>query len=134
MFVEHCKEKRIDLRSLAGVKIAAVGRGTAGTLAHAGIIPDIIPDKFTVADLAGAMAMKTILTPARCAFLVMGSVFSLPVSEKLRPRIPEWAGDLLSLALLVTGLGVRYADKIISLHTVQTLLRHGMLLVLGVRP
>ena len=57
------------------------------------------------ADLAGAMAMKTILTPARCAFLVMGSVFSLPVSEKLRPRIPEWAGDLLSLALLVLCIG-----------------------------
>ncbi len=59
MFVEHCKEKRIDLRSLAGMKIAAVGRGTAGTLADAGIIPDIIPDKFTVADLAGAISDST---------------------------------------------------------------------------
>ncbi len=56
LFIEHCKEKRIDLRSLAGVKIAAVGSGTADTLADAGIIPDIIPDKFTVADLADTIA------------------------------------------------------------------------------
>ena len=56
MFIAHCREKHIDLRTLAGVKIAAVGSGTAATLAGCGLIPDIVPDRFTVADLADAIA------------------------------------------------------------------------------
>ena len=56
MFTAHCKETHIDLRSLAGVKIAAVGSGTAETLANAGIIPDIVPEKYTVRDLGEAIA------------------------------------------------------------------------------
>ncbi len=56
IFIEHCKENHIDLRTLADVRIAAVGCGTAGTLADSGLIPDIVPDRFTVADLADAIA------------------------------------------------------------------------------
>ena len=55
-FIDHCREKRIDLRKFAGVKIAAVGSGTAGTLASSGIYPDIVPEKYTVCDLGEAIA------------------------------------------------------------------------------
>ncbi|MBQ9484393.1 MAG: uroporphyrinogen-III C-methyltransferase, partial [Ruminiclostridium sp.] len=33
IFIDHCRENHIDLRSFAGMKIAAVGSGTAETLA-----------------------------------------------------------------------------------------------------
>ena len=56
IFIEHCKNNRIDLRTLAGVKIAAVGSGTAETLASAGIYADIVPEKYTVRDLGEAIA------------------------------------------------------------------------------
>ena len=56
IFIEHCREKRIDLRKFAGMKIAAVGSGTAGTLAAAGIYADIVPEKYTVRDLGEAIA------------------------------------------------------------------------------
>ncbi len=82
IFIEHCKEKRIDLRSLAGIKIAAVGSGTAGTLTDAGIIPDIIPDKFTVADLADAIADST---PGK-VLILRAALGSEQLTERLAKR------------------------------------------------
>lgn len=58
MFIDHCRENHIDLRSLAGVKIAAVGSGTAETLSTCGLIPDIIPESFYVKDLAEKLASE----------------------------------------------------------------------------
>lgn len=56
LFIADCREKHIDLRTLAGIKIAAVGSGTAETLGAAGLIPDIVPTKYTVAALGEAIA------------------------------------------------------------------------------
>ncbi|MBR5088714.1 MAG: uroporphyrinogen-III C-methyltransferase [Ruminiclostridium sp.] len=56
LFIADCREKHIDLRTLAGIKIAAVGSGTAETLGAAGLIPDIVPTRYTVAALADAIA------------------------------------------------------------------------------
>lgn len=56
IFIDHCRENHIDLRSFAGVKIAAVGSGTAETLAAAGIYADIVPEKYTVRDLGETIA------------------------------------------------------------------------------
>lgn len=55
-FIEHIRRERIDMRSLAGLKFAAVGSGTASALAEVGIYADIIPEVFTVAELAKAIA------------------------------------------------------------------------------
>ena len=56
IFIDHCRENHIDLRSFAGMKIAAVGSGTAETLAATGIYADIVPDKYTVRDLGETIA------------------------------------------------------------------------------
>jgi len=53
-FFEQLK-RRLDIRLLAGLRIAAIGEGTAGDLRRAGLIPDFIPDKATVADLAAQL-------------------------------------------------------------------------------
>ena len=82
IFIEHCKEQRIDLRTLAGVKIAAVGSGTAGTLADSGLIPDIVPDKFTVADLADAIADST----PRKVLTLRAALGSDELPERLKKR------------------------------------------------
>jgi uroporphyrinogen III methyltransferase/synthase len=44
-----------DARSLAGVKIAAVGTGTSGALAQRAIHADLVPETFTTAALADAL-------------------------------------------------------------------------------
>jgi uroporphyrinogen III methyltransferase/synthase len=44
-----------DARSLAGVKIAAVGTGTSGALAQRSIHADLVPETFTTAALADAL-------------------------------------------------------------------------------
>ena len=56
---------------------------------------------FAAADLKGALALRTLLTPARCVFLALGAALSLPLGSKLRDRVPEAAADALTLALLV---------------------------------
>ncbi len=56
-FLEQFK-RRLDIRLLAGLRIAAIGEGTAGDLRRAGLIPDFIPDKATVADLAEQLPRK----------------------------------------------------------------------------
>ena len=82
MFLTHCKEIRTDLRSLAGVKIAAVGSGTADTLAAAGIIPDIVPEKYTVGDLADAIAGAA---PEK-VLILRAALGSEQLTERLRER------------------------------------------------
>ena len=56
MFVGYCRESRTDMRCIAGIKIAAVGSGTAETLAAAGIYADIVPERYTVRDLGETIA------------------------------------------------------------------------------
>ena len=58
MFIDDCRKKHTDMRSLSGKLIAAVGSGTAGTLEDAGIYPDIVPERYTVADLAHAVCER----------------------------------------------------------------------------
>ncbi len=82
MFLTHCKEQRTDLRTLAGVKIAAVGSGTAETLAAGGIIPDIVPEKYTVSDLADAIADNT----AGKVLILRAALGSETLGERLAER------------------------------------------------
>ena len=82
IFTRHCKEKHIDLRSLAGVKIAAVGSGTAGTLADNGLTADIVPDRFTVTDLADAIADSA---PEK-VLLLRAALGSEQLAERLAKR------------------------------------------------
>lgn len=58
MFMQHIRETHTDIRSLAGILFAAVGSGTAETLSGYGINPDIIPGRYTVGELALAIAEK----------------------------------------------------------------------------
>lgn len=56
VFLEEMDRRRQDLRGLAGVKIACIGRGTARELESARLYADLIPEKFTSEGLAEALA------------------------------------------------------------------------------
>ncbi len=49
-------KRRLDLRSLAHLRLAAVGRGTAEELARRGLFCDYIPEKFHTKELAQGLA------------------------------------------------------------------------------
>lgn len=55
VFFKLIKKQGIDIRTLWGAKVAAVGGGTCARLRSFGIIPDIVPDKYTVEELAKAI-------------------------------------------------------------------------------
>ncbi len=55
LLFEALAESGLDARALAGVKVAAIGRGTARSLASGGIAADIVPDKFVAEELVRAI-------------------------------------------------------------------------------
>lgn len=59
IFLRRLKESAIDVRRLSDLKIAAIGSSTAEYLADHGLIADIVPDVFTSAALAGAIAQTS---------------------------------------------------------------------------
>jgi len=50
-FLAEMSKRKLDIRGLYGIKIATVGTATAKKLIEVGIIPDFIPDEFTVSKL-----------------------------------------------------------------------------------
>ena len=55
-FFEAMKERKMDVRSLSGIKIAAVGSGTAQVLADRGIQADYVPDRYDTESLGEGLA------------------------------------------------------------------------------
>jgi uroporphyrinogen III methyltransferase/synthase len=58
IWFEGFKEEGCDLRSLAGTKIAVIGKGTADSLKSYGLIPDFIPTEFTAETLGRELGQK----------------------------------------------------------------------------
>ena len=51
-FLDELKERRMDIRSLAGLKFAVIGAGTKAALEAAGIYADFVPGRYSSRDLA----------------------------------------------------------------------------------
>ena len=56
LFFDGMKERKVDVRSLSGIKIAAVGSGTAQVLADRGIQADYVPDRYDTESLGEGLA------------------------------------------------------------------------------
>lgn len=56
IFFDHLKKTGTDIRTLHDVKIAALGKGTAQALENRGIIPQLVPEKYTSEALGRALA------------------------------------------------------------------------------
>ena len=55
LFIAQLLEQRLDLRALAGFKIAAIGAGTSQSLLESGLKTDLEPDLSTVESLGAAL-------------------------------------------------------------------------------
>ena len=56
LFFDGMKERKLDVRSLSGLMIAAVGSGTAQALADRGIQADYVPDRYDTESLGEGLA------------------------------------------------------------------------------
>ena len=56
IFFEEIKRRGTDIRSLAHLKFACIGTGTASKLRSYGIIADLVPDKYTASKLGDLLA------------------------------------------------------------------------------
>ena len=97
-----------DARALAGLRVAAIGPGTARVLEEHGISPDIVPERFVAEGLVEALA-------------------KVPVSRALIARAAE-ARDVLPEALRERGADV---DVLALYETVAEPLSHGELEAVG---
>lgn len=71
IFFNRMKKLRIDFRRLAGLKFAVIGKGTGEISEQYGIIPDLMPESFTAAELGRAL----------CKTVVSGEKVLLPRAE-----------------------------------------------------
>ena len=59
VFLEEITRRRTDIRRVAHMKIACIGKGTAAELEKAHLYADLIPESFTTQDLARELSEKT---------------------------------------------------------------------------
>ena len=99
-FFDALFTRKMDARSLATTKVAAIGQATANALKHRGIFPDLVPTTFTT---GGLLASFTNLSPAE-----RGERALLPRADIATKELPA---GLRALGLEVT--------EIATYHTVQ---------------
>jgi len=58
IFLEGLKASGLDIRCLTGMKLAAIGRGTARELENAGLTVDLVPEVYDGAHLGEALAAR----------------------------------------------------------------------------
>ncbi len=81
-FFQLLKSQHLDVRCLAGLKIAALGKGTGLELEKYGILPDLIPPTFDAEALGDALA--ALLNPGDKVFLPRAKQGNPILTEKLR--------------------------------------------------
>ena len=79
MFFERLQTQRRDVRTLHGVKVAAVGPATAAALEARGLLVDVVPAEFRAEGVAAAM----------CAAGVGGQRVLLPRAAAAREVLPQ---------------------------------------------
>jgi uroporphyrinogen III methyltransferase/synthase len=96
-FFRRLRKTGRDVRSLAGVKVAAVGPATAAALRRRGIRADLVPDTYTAESLACTIVDSGVARPKRVLF---------PRGDQARP--------VLMQALRGHGIAV---DDVVVYHT-----------------
>jgi uroporphyrinogen III methyltransferase/synthase len=104
------REMRMDIRSLAGVKLAAIGRGTAARLEARGLLVDLVPEKYDGQALGQTLAdvlhdgEKLLIPRARIGNQELireirtkrdVTIVDLPIYETLLPGQSEGVSDHL---------------------------------------
>jgi uroporphyrinogen III methyltransferase / synthase len=82
LLFERLRAAGRDARALAGATVAAIGPGTARTLAQHGVIADVVPERFVAEGLVEALAG----TPVTRALIARAAVARDVLPEALRER------------------------------------------------
>lgn len=80
-FFQNFRQQRLDVRSLAGCKVAAIGKKTAELLGSYGICPDLIPEEFN-SDALGE-TLRNHLTGTECIWYLKGGNAGSHLKEAL---------------------------------------------------
>lgn len=86
IFFKRIALLNLDSRSLYGIKIVVIGKGTADCLKEYGLIPDLIPEKFTSEGIT--QALKELKSDYR------GEKILIPGSNIARDFLPEELSNL----------------------------------------
>lgn len=81
LFLEKMRRERLDLRALAGKRIAVIGPGTGQTLAQSGLLADLMPEIHDARNLGEALAER--MKPEERALLLRSGLGSAELTERL---------------------------------------------------
>ncbi len=79
---DRLREAGLDARALAGIRVAAIGPGTAAALRERGVIADIVPERFVAEGLLEALAE----VPVRRALIARAAEAREVLANGLRER------------------------------------------------
>jgi len=108
-FVARCRRLGLDARSLGAARLAAVGPATAGALRRNFLEPDIVPERFTTADLGQAIRVAGD-PPDRPVLLVRGDSAGPALAEQLRAS----GADVEEVAVYRTSRPAALPDEAID--------------------
>ena len=83
-FLKRMRQKRLDIRELAGIKICAVGEATSEELGRYGLNVDLMPDSYTTGDLLHAML--GVVSSGDRVLLARADIASRELSEGLKEK------------------------------------------------
>lgn len=107
IFFEELRQRKCDLRDLAGQKFAVIGKGTAKSLASYGIQADFIPDRF-ISDVFGRELAEKIRKDAAEKLAINAENQETDRSEKVLILRAENGSPHLTEEL--DRAGIRYQD------------------------
>lgn len=105
-----------DARSLAHLKVAAVGLGTAGALRAIGLQPDLLPEEFQGAALPAALAPH--LAPGERVLMVRGDLADPATADHLR-QIGCYVDDLTAYRTLPAQVDPAHLSELLRQGAVQ---------------
>ena len=85
----------LDARALAGLRLAAIGPGTAHTLATRGLRADLLPERFVAESLLEAFPPPS--TPDSRVLLARAETFRGPARHRHAPPAMKWPASTVQL-------------------------------------
>ena len=150
-FFQRLFEKGLDVRALAGVKLAAIGPATAQALKERGLVADVVPRRFVAEDLAQALlphlapGSRVLLARAVQAREVLPETLSgagvqvevVPVYQVRTPRdIPEEArpfieSDRIDILTFASSATVHNFAALVGKEKFQALAKTALVAAIG---
>lgn len=94
-FMELCREYHVDLRALAGKRLAAIGKTTAEAMERRGMFVDIIPEQYESAELG--KAIRQACRPGENILIPRSSIGSAALVDEILGRNGVSAAEMVPI-------------------------------------